>query len=133
MLNSQASAKIDIGNNENNATSTINISDIFSRYNDMDRAIDQQNFLKNYLDVKIFGTGSFDNISGSFGNEDTYYLHLNVSGGHISCEFNNVDENTKRKLDLLKSSNKVKFSGTFTGSTMFESGRWFIRDCSFTS
>jgi hypothetical protein len=114
---------------ENIATSTVNVSDIFTRYNKMDRAIDQQKFLKNYLDVSVYGFGVFDNISGSFGDDTTYYLHLSVPGSSISCQFSNVDEETQRRLDLLKAGDKISFLGTFTGSTMFESGRWLIRDC----
>lgn len=131
MLHPQLPAQIGVGAAETAvSTSTINISDIFSRYNDMDRAIDQQKFLKDYLNIKIAGVGSFDNISGSFNEEDgTYYLHLTVSGGKISCQFNNTDEITKRKLDLLRSGSRVNFLGTFTGSTIVGSERWFIRDC----
>ncbi len=118
---------------ESIATSTVNVSDIFSRYNEMTRATDQQKFLKNYLDVSIYGLGIFDNISGSFGDDTTYYLHLSVSNSRVSCQFSNVDKVTQRRLDLLKTGDKVSFLGTFTGSTMFGTSRWFIKDCKFVN
>ncbi|MDO8571344.1 MAG: hypothetical protein Q7R79_01565 [bacterium] len=111
------------------ATGTIKISDIFARYNDIKRGTDQQDFLKQYTDVLISGIGTFDNISKSEGSDNTYYVYMSVSGGLIACQFDNVDENLKRRLDLLNTGDKVFFFGTFTRSIMGGTQRWFIRDC----
>jgi len=115
------------------ATTTPKVSDIFSRYNEMDRALDQQNFLKDYIGVTVYGTGTFNNIAGSFGMDNNYYLYLNTPGALVSCGFENVDEVTKRRLDLLRAANRVSFLGTFTGSTLNGGNSWYMRDCSFAN
>lgn len=113
------------------ATTTPKVSDIFSRYNEMSRTIDQQEFLKNYMGVIVYGIGTFNNIAGSFGMDNNYYLYLNVPGALVSCGFENADEVTKRRLNLLRAGSRVSFVGIFTGSTLNGGNSWYIRDCSF--
>lgn len=120
-------------NTDDVATSTIKISEIFSRYNDMNRAIDRQNFLKSFIGVTVSGAGSYNDLAGSYGTDSTFYLYLNVSGTYIACGFYDVNEDTKRKLDLLRAGSKVSFFGTFMGSTLNEGNSWFIRDCVFVN
>jgi hypothetical protein len=122
-----------VGINENIATTTPKVSDIFSRFNEMSRAIDQQNFLKNYVGVAVYGFGTFNNIAGSYGGDNTYYLYLNTPGALISCGFENTDEITKRRLDLLRTGSEVGFIGTFTGSVLNGGNSWYIKDCSFVN
>lgn len=119
--------------NESMATTTLKVSDIFSRYNEMSRAIDQQNFLKNYIGLTVYGSGTFNNIAGSYGMDNTYYLYLNTPGAFVSCGFENTDEVTKRRLDLLRAGSRVSFLGTFTGSNLNGGNSWYIRDCSFAN
>lgn len=118
---------------EDAATTTLKVSDIFSRYNEMNRVIDQQNFLKDYIGVTVYGSGTFNNIAGSWGTEGSYYLYLNISGALISCGFENTDEVTKRRLDLLRIGSKISFLGTFTGSTLNGGNNWYIKNCSFAN
>ena len=133
VLTSQTSQQNPTLSTSETGTSTIRLSDIFARYNAMNRAIDQQIFLKDYVGVNVYGMGSFNNLAEALGEEGTYYLYLNTPGALIMCEFDNTDEVTKRRLDLLTSGNKVDFFGTFTGSISIGGDSWSIRNCSFAN
>lgn len=116
------------------ATSTVNVSDIFYRLNEIDRPIDQRTILTQYKGTKIVGKGSFSFLGGS--KEDkSYWVHASLRTGifareNIACMFRDrVDEATEKRLDLLKKGQGITFSGTFTNSSLFGSNAWVIDDC----
>lgn len=114
------------------ATSTPNISDIFSRAREMDRDIDRQSFIQGYVGVRIFAKGSLSNVSGSPGYSNSYYLHITVAGGNIVCGFDNVSDELKRRIDLLKIGSKISVVGNFQNSNFNGGNNWYVTECGFT-
>ena len=107
----------------NNATSTINISDIFTKAVKLDSVLERQDFLKKYIGSKIYGKGSVTEVS-RYG--DGYLIDTTISGQLVSCFLDYSEENEKRVL-LLKDKT-VNFFGTFTFTNIFDHGL-FIDDC----
>ena len=105
-----------------NATSTINISSILQRVNEFETGLEQSAFLKNYVDTRIVGAGTFKNISRP---GDLYLVDVLVDGGLITCSF---DLTSEKQLLLLRVGRPISFSGTFTGGYVFQRG-WNVRGC----
>ena len=87
------------------ATSTVNISDVFSKYHSLATALEQRNFLEKYKDAKVIGSGTFKNIDKP---SDNYFL--------VSIQV------------LFKKDQDINFTGVFTMSAVFGGG-WSIREC----
>lgn len=107
--------------------SPINILNIFSKLDSFNISLDRQNFLANYEDKEVSGTGYFNDIS-RFG--ETYYVYLNIGNNFVACSFNtNTANEIKDKLLLLNKGDRVSFSGIFTGNHLNGGSYWYVRDC----
>jgi hypothetical protein len=108
-----------IASNSNleNATSTVNISDMFNKATALDSVLERQDFLKKYIGSKIYGKGSVTEVSRS---GDGYIVDITIAGQLVSCQLTGSEENEKR-VYLLKGKT-VSLTGTFTFSNIFGHG-----------
>jgi len=108
-----------------NATTTINLSDMFAKANDLDSVLERQDFLEKYIGSKIYGKGSVAEVSRS---GDGYIVDVKIAGHLVSCQLNGGEEN-ERRVPLLKGKT-VSLTGTFTFTNIFGHGL-DIDDCIF--
>lgn len=111
------------------ATSTINISDILTKLNGMNTSLEAENFLKNYTNTNVYGSGSFENIAQP---AQDFIVTISVSGGEVSCDFD-FSTSTQESLLLLQKGQKIAFTGIFTGDTDGDNGGWYVSNCALTS
>lgn len=112
----------DTGNNL--ATTTLNISELFSKALSMETVVERQDFLTKYIGDQIHGKGTVKQIS-RIGN-DKFLVDIKVNEAIISCQQDNSEENEKRLL--LLNGKTVNFYGIFTYQNIFEHGLE-IKDC----
>ena len=105
------------GNSTGNATTAINIADIFNKANDLSSVLERQDFLKKYIGSKVYGKGPVTEISRS---GDGYVVDITIAGQLVSCQLTGDEEN-ERRVYLLKGKT-VSLTGTFTFSNIFGHG-----------
>ena len=104
------------------STTTLNIADILSKYNDIDTALQQRSFLAKYKDTSVVGSGTFQNIDKP---SESFLVSILISGNNlISCFFDSTPEN-EQKLSLFKKGSVIKFTGTFATSVVWGGG-WSV-------
>lgn len=109
------------------STSTPNLADILSKNNTLNTSLEKQDFIKNYANTVVYGSGSFTDISKM---DQGYIVEMTITNNAVSCQFNFDYEKT---LLLLKAGRVINFLGTFTGSGIgFGNGGvspWYVKDC----
>lgn len=100
---------------------TINLSEIFTEYYAKTTSYDRQNFLNLYSNAKVYGSGSFSDISKP---GDKYLVTLLLSDKSVSCYFNSEKE-VERKLFLIKKNQNVTFTGVLNNSGI----GWIVDNC----
>lgn len=96
-----------------------------------DTAMEQKEFLNKYKDVKVFVDGYFKDII-NYGEGYNIFLDSSIISFKnipVVCSLNNLDEDEKREIFLLKKRDRVFFEGIFTGSS-YNGAAWYIKDCS---
>lgn len=107
------------------STTTLNISDIFLKYNGIDTTLEQRTFLAKYKDVFVVGSGTFVDIDRP---NDAFLVSIRISEVNlVSCFFDPTADN-EQKLALLKKGSEMKFTGTFTTSAVWGGG-WTVQNC----
>ena len=110
----------------NVATTTPNISDLFSKALSYDTVAERQDFLGKYINTPIYGDGVIKEISRS---GERFLLDITTSGQLLICPQEKTD-NLEKQFYFLKGKD-VRFYGTFTYSTYFGSNGLVIDNCSF--
>src|SRR3989344_3142537 len=105
------------------STSTINISDIFSKALNLDTVVERQDFLAKYIGNQVYGRGVVGEVSRS---GSIFLVDIKVDSQAITCLQEENQENEKQLL-LLKGKN-INFVGAFTYQRIFEHGLE-IKDC----
>jgi hypothetical protein len=118
--------KISTSLNDRIVTTTVNITDIFEKSTEFNTSLEKQNFFIKYKDNFVYGVGSFNDIN-KIG--DLYYLFLYIKQIPVACSFESIDPETEKKLLLLKSNDKVYFSGIFTDQRLNLSATWYVEQC----
>ncbi len=96
------------------ATSTINISDIFSKALSYNTVFERQDFLNKYIGSSIYGDGVIKEIS-HYGNK--FLIDIKINKQLITCP-QEKDEKLERKYPFLKDK-PIRFFGVFTYTTYF--------------
>lgn len=115
-----------VGNNSapQNATSTINISDLLSKALTLDTIIERQDFLTKYVGDLVYGGGKIKQVS-RYGNK--LLVDFDINSQTIICP---QDEDAKNEKQLLLLKGKTaSFSGIFTYKEYFNYDGLIIDDC----
>lgn len=108
------------------ATSTPNLAVILNKNNSFTLSSEKQEFIKNYENTAVYGSGSFQDLIKI---DQGYTVLMTISNNMIGCQFGLDSE---KSLLLLKKGQTVNFSGLFTGSGLGGYGAvnpWYITDC----
>lgn len=107
-----------------NATSTINISDLLSKAFTLDTIIERQDFLTKYVGDLVYGEGKIKQVS-RYGNK--ILVDFNINNQTIICP---QDEDVKNEKQVLLLKDKTaSFSGIFTYKEYFDYDGLVIDDC----
>jgi len=107
-----------------NATSTVNISDLLSKALTLDTVIERQDFLTKYVGDLVYGEGKVKQIS-RYGNK--LLIDFDINNQTIVCP---QDENVENEKQLLFLRGKTtSFFGTFTYKEYFNYKGLIIDDC----
>lgn len=107
-----------------NATSTINISDLLSKALALDTVIERQDFLTKYVGDFVYGEGEVKQVS-RYGNK--LLVDFDINNQTIICP---QDEDAKSGKQLLLLKGKTaSFSGVFTYKEYFNYNGLIIDDC----
>lgn len=119
---------ITITSNQELASTTPNLLDIYKKAFSYDILADRQDFFGKYKDSKIYGDGTVREIS-SLNNR--YILDINIGSYSVLCPQERT-EDFERLYPLLKGK-KVRFYGIFTYSNYFgyDNNAIVIDQCSF--
>ncbi len=125
LLNQPTPAPITINRSiSDNATSTINISDLLSKALALDTVIERQDFLTKYVGDLVHGEGRIKQVS-RYGNK--LLIDFDINGQTIICP---QDEDAKNEKQLLLLKGKTaSFSGVFTYKEYFNYGGLIIDNC----
>lgn len=104
------------------ADGAISVSDILAKLNKMPLELDQENFLINYQNTKVYGSGTYSNIAKR--GED-YAVAISVANGDIICQFSSTFQG---KLVLLSPGQRISFEGVFSGEREV-GGSLHVTDC----
>lgn len=111
---------------EGQATSTLNISDLFDKALKLETVLERQYFLEKYIGEKVIGNGIVDEVSKS-GLEE-YFIDIRISGRTlVVCPIKKTAENEKKILFLK--GKKMNFSGIFTYQQIFGHEGLKIDEC----
>jgi len=107
-----------------NATSTINISDLLSKALALDTVIERQDFLTKYVGDLVYGKGEIKQVS-RYGNK--LLVDFDINNQIIICP---QDEDTRSEKQLLLLKGKTaSFSGIFTYTEYFNYKGLVIDNC----
>lgn len=108
------------------ATTTHNISDIFSKALSYDIVADRQDFLNKYIGVEIYGEGVVEEISRS---GERLLLDVKLPQSSIVCPQEKTDD-LERRYPFLQG-RSIRFFGTFTYQKYFDHDGLTVASCSF--
>ncbi len=105
-------------NNFKTATSSTDISDVFSQASSYNNRIDQMDFFKEYIGKQIYGVGIVAEVS-RMGND--FLVDIKERNQQIVACSQNGGEEKERELLLLKGKN-IGFTGVFTNHRIADVG-----------
>ena len=122
-----------IGQSEEMATTTPNITAILKKNFSFSTTAEEREFRDRYNNSPVYGIGLFKDLDKV---GETYYLYMTVERYPVACSFTAVGSEVEKKILLLNADDRVAFAGTFTGGGLWSGSRyvqypWYIRDCSF--